>query len=157
MGHLSQCPKNILFQVSQWKGPVSGHWDKCPIRKKAKKKLGKIPNSKIVTLWHDYFMPSVTLEGSGDKSENYWKKYFWDTGTSVPFEKIDKKKLGKIPNSKILTLWHDYFMPGVTMEGSGVTPDNNLKNDFLGHCDQCPNRKINKKKYWGNHYLLEIF
>ena len=35
-------------------------------------------------------------------------------------------------------------MPGVTMEGSGVTPDNNLKNDFLGHCDQCPKKSFFK-------------
>ena len=56
-------------------------------------------------------------------------------------------------------------MPGVTMEGSGVTPDNNLKNDFLGHCDQCPNRKINKKnigeittywKYFSNGVICDI-
>ena len=85
------------------------------------------------------------------------KKIFFGHWDKCPIRKNWQKKLGKIPNSKILTLWHDYFMPGVTMEGSGVTPDNNLKKDFLGHCDQCPNRKINKKKYWGNHYLLEIF
>ena len=73
------------------------------------------------------------------------EKNIFGTLGQVSHSKKRKKKLGKIPNSKILTLWHDYFMPGVTMEGSGVTPDNNLKKDFLGHCDQCPNRKINKK------------
>ena len=96
-------------------------------------------------MWHDYFMPSVTLEGSGDKSENYWKKYFWDTGTSVPFEKIDKKKLGKIPNSKIVTMRHNYFMPSVTLEGSGVRSVIYWKKYFWDTVTSVPFEKIKKK------------
>ena len=102
---LWRCDTIILCPVSHWKGQVSGlkiiekniFGTLWPVShsKKLKKKLGKIPNSKIVTLWHDYFMPGVTLKGSSVTSENDWKKYFWDTGTSVPFEKL-KKNIGKI-------------------------------------------------------------